>query len=488
MSMKNEIINMSIRTLSENLKSRKISAVEATRAYLERIAETEPLINAYITVCEDLALSEADKADKMLSELGDNAPILCGVPYALKDNIASNGVRMTCASRMLENFTPTYSAGVYNKVEKMGAVLLGKNNLDEFAMGSSCEKSYFGTSRNPLDTKCSPGGSSGGSAAAVCAKSALWSLGTDTGGSARQPASFCGVVSMKPTYGLVSRSGVVEFSSSFDTVCPITRSVYDNAIVLSAIIGRDEGDMTSLDISKDYTDKIDAQVRGLRVGVFYRFEDSCSDGCVSSTLRAVEKLREMGAVIGDAIVPSTDIILATYLVISAAEASSNFARFDGIKYGYKGEGESFAEIMTNSRAEGFGVEVKKRVLAGGYALSSADGDDYYRSAKTTQSEICRLTDHLWDRFDVIIMPTSSDVAFQIGAFDSDPSKMYKSDSFTTIANITGCPAITIPSGGDGVLSYGVTLMGPRLSEKRLYRAAYALESALSEYVSAEVAR
>ncbi len=486
--MNNEIIKKSVAELSNLIRSREVSAAEVTDAYLARIEETEPEINAYITVTSDEARRDAELADAVIAVEGDDAPILAGVPYSLKDNIMTAGIRSTCASRMLENFVPPYSATVHEKIGMCGGVLLGKNNLDEFAMGSSSEKSYFGTVRNPIDKTRSAGGSSGGSAAAVSACSTPWSVGTDTGGSTRQPASFCGVVSIKPTSGLVSRFGVAELSSSLDTVCPITRNVYDSALVLGCISGRDERDMTSLDVSEKYTDGIDSGVRGLRVGVFFGSYGACSAGCRNSFARSAEKLRKMGATVEEAVIPRTDIILATYLVICSAEASSNLARFDGLKYGYSAGGESYAEIMTKSRAEGFGAEVKKRILAGGYALSSIDGEDYYRSAKAAQAEVCSIVDGLWDKFDLLLMPTSADAAFVIGAHDADPAKMYASDLFTTIANITGCPAITLPSGGDGCLPYGVTLMGKRLSEKMLFRAAYALEDALSEYVKAEVAR
>ena len=486
--MKNEIINKTVAELSALLHARELSAADVTEAFLARVRETEPKINAYITVSADIARQDAKRADDMLSTDAEHAPVLCGIPYSLKDNIMTAGVRTTCASRMLEDFVPPYSATVYEKLSEGGGVLIGKNNLDEFAMGSSSERSYFGAVKNPIDHTRSAGGSSGGSAAAVSALSSPWSIGTDTGGSARQPASFCGVVSVKPTYGLVSRFGVTELSSSLDTVCPITRDVYDSALVLGCIAGRDERDMTSLNVSENYTDGIDTGVRGLRRGVFFGSYGACSTGCRSSFARAAEKLRKMGARVEEAVIPKTEIILASYLVICAAEASSNLARYDGLKYGYSADGESYSEIMSRSRAEGFGAEVKKRILAGGYALSSIGGENYYKSAKTAQAEVCSVVDKLWNSFDLILMPTSADAAFGLGAHDADPAKMYASDLFTTIANITGCPAITLPAGGDGCLPYGVTLMGARLSEKLLFRAAYALEDALAEYVKAEVAR
>ncbi len=482
---KDEIINYSVSKLSDKLHKREISACEAAEAYLARIEETEPQIRAYITVTDEKARENAIIADKILKNEGDNAPILCGVPFAVKDNITTKGIKTTCASRMLENFVPPYSAGVYEKISDMGGVLLGKTNLDEFAMGSSCEKSHFGTTKNPHDTSRSPGGSSGGSAAAVAVKSAPWAVGTDTGGSARQPASFCGVVSMKPTYGLVTRSGMVEFSSSLDTVSPITSDVYDNALVLGCMAGKDKRDMTSLDTSENYTDGISGGVRGFRIAILSGYESLCSDGCARCVRRAVKELEHLGAYFGETDVVSTDIILSAYLVISAAEASSNLSRFDGLKYGYSADGAGYEEIMKNTRTAAFGKEVKRRILTGGYALSSLDGEDYYRTAKAVQKEICRVIDELWETYDAILMPTASDVAFSIGAYNEAASDMYSSDRFTTIANITGCPAITVPSGGDGLLPYGVTLMGKHLSEKFLYRAAFALEGAVSEYLKAE---
>jgi len=416
--MMNEIINKSVSELSALLKRRELSAIQVTNEYLSMIESTEPEINAYISVTSDTALRDAERADAILSAGGESVPHLCGIPYSLKDNIMTEGIKSTCASRMLSDYTPPYSATVYERISKNGGVLLGKNNLDEFAMGSSSERSIFGAVKNPIDINRSAGGSSGGSAAAVAAGSAPWAVGTDTGGSTRQPAAFCGVVSIKPTYGLVSRFGVAEFSSSLDTVCPITRDVYDSAFVLGCISGRDERDMTSLDTDLDYTEGIDEGVNGLRVGVFFGAFDSCSEGCRSSFQRAADKLQRMGASVEEAEIPKTDIILASYLVISAAEASSNLARYDGLKYGYSETGNSYTEIMTRSRLLGFGDEVKKRILAGAYALKSLGGEDYYRSAKAAQAEICSLCDGLWDKFDVILMPTASDVAFKIGEYDA----------------------------------------------------------------------
>lgn len=477
-----KITDMTVSSLAAAVEKGELTSREITEAYLNRIGETEGRINAYITVCAEKALEAAEEADKR------DISAVKKLPFAVKDNIAVGGVKMTCASRMLENFVPTYTAGV---VEKMGGIVLGKTNLDEFAMGSSCEKSIIGATRNPISTDCSAGGSSGGSAAAVCARSAPWAVGTDTGGSARQPSAFCGVVSIKPTYGLVSRYGVTEFASSLDTVCPITRNVYDCALMLEQMAGHDARDMTSVDradYSEEYTSAIakNSGVRGLRIGLADDFEPLCGDAVVSCTLRAAEKLEKLGAVVERVKMPDSDSVLGAYLVISQAECSSNFSRYDGLKYGFSADGEDYREIMRNSRAHGFGDEVKRRILAGSYALSESHGGNFYGEIKRIRSDIRLEAEKIWERYDVVLSPTASDCAFRLGSYDADPTKLYGSDIFTVFANLVGIPAIQLPSGGDGVLPCGISLMSGKYSEPLLFSVASVLESELKDYVSAEV--
>lgn len=477
-----KITDMTVSSLASAVEKGELTPGEITAAYLCRIGETDEKINAYITVCADKALEAAAKADR-----GD-VPAVKRLPFAVKDNIAVSGVKMTCASRMLENFVPQYNASV---VEKMGGIVLGKTNLDEFAMGSSCEKSIIGATCNPISPERSAGGSSGGSAAAVCAKCAPWALGTDTGGSARQPSAFCGVVSMKPTYGLVSRFGVTEFASSLDTVCPITRNVYDCALVLEHMAGNDARDMTSVDkadFAGEYTSAIDENrgVHGLRIGLTEDFEPLCGDAVISCTLRAAQKLERLGASVERVKLPEADSVLGAYLVISQAECSSNLSRYDGLKYGCSAYGDDYREIMRNSRAYGFGDEVKRRILAGCYALSESHGGNFYSAVKRIRSDIRREAEKLWERYDVILSPTSSDCAFRLGSYDEDPTKLYGSDIFTVFANLTGIPAIQLPSGGDGLLPCGVSLMAGKYSEGLLFSAASVLEGELKDYISAEV--
>lgn len=481
----NDITKLTVVELSGAIARRELSSREVTDAYLERIDDVDGDIGSYITVTRDTALCQAERADEYIRNNEEIHP-LSGIPYSLKDNINVAGIKTTCASKMLADFVSPYSASVYEKLDGVGGVLLGKTNLDEFAMGSSCEKSYFGQTKNPLDTERSPGGSSGGSAAAVAGKMSPYSIGTDTGGSTRQPASFCTLVAMKPTYGLVSRYGVVEFASSLDTVSPITRDVYDNALVLSAMAGRDPRDMTSIDPTDDFLERIGDGVRGLKIGFMRDFDEHCTARAAESVGRAAMLLESIGADVEFVRLPSTDLSLNTYMVIAAAECSSNLARFDGLKYSCAEDGDSYAEIMTSSRMSGFGDEVKRRIITGAYALSSTYKGDYYRKIKAAQLEICKMTENLFKRYDMILTPTAAGKAFRLDSFDEDPTEIYGSDRFTILANLTGCPAITIPCGGNGEMPYGVMLMGPRLSEAKLYRAAYALEEVLKPYVKREV--
>ncbi len=473
-----ELTRFSLTELSEHLRRRAVSAVEVTEAYLAAIARQDGGVNAYITVTEAMAREQAAAADAVLGAGEGGA--LCGIPCSVKDNIAWKGVRTTCASRMLAAFVPPYSATVCEALMREGAVLLGKTNMDEFGMGSSCEKSMFGAVRNPLDFTRSAGGSSGGAAASVAAGEAAFALGSDTGGSARQPAAFCGLVAMKPTYGRVSRYGLVELASSLEQICPITRTVRDNAAVLSAIGGRDSRDMTTFEGEEPSLFGDAAAVRGLRVGIFAGYEAFCDLAVVCSVRRGIDALCRLGAFAEEVSLPSPTLARDIYLITMAAEASSNLARYDGIRYGHA------SRDVTASRSEGFGDEVRRRILAGSYALSSVYKGDYYRKIKAAQGALCRSIDEIFARYDVILMPTTGTAAFSLGSFDSSPTGLYDSDSFTVYANLTGAPAITIPCCDDGGLSIGLSLMGRHRSEALLYGVAEALEAELQSECKTEV--
>lgn len=479
-----QILELTVAQLNEKLHNRELSSADVTEAYIARIDETDGEICAYITKTYDLARENARKADEKLKQSHD-VSALVGVPFAVKDNIAVENYRMTCASRMLENFVPPYTATV---VEKAGGIVLGKTNLDEFAMGSSGEKSIIGASHNPLDKSRSTGGSSGGSAAATAAKMAPWAIGTDTGGSARQPASFCGLVSMKPTYGIISRYGVTELASSMDTVSPMTRDVYDNAMVLEAISGKDERDMTSLDPTVSFTTNIENGVQGMKIGLMRGIENYCGVRMTSAIERSAKLLERLGATVELIDIPEPEPVINTYVITTAAEASSNLARYDGLKYGYSVDADCYTDIMEKSRSEGFGEEVKRRIMAGAYILSSTISGEQYRHIMALRQNLCEQMDDILSKYDALLMPTASGKAFGKGGFEDDPTAMYNSDSFTAMANLTGCPAISLPCGGDGILPYGAMFMGAKMTEDKLYRIAYALEQELKIYIEKEVSR
>ena len=468
--------------LAEALERREVSAVELTMAYLSRMTTEEPLVNAYITPTARMALEQASRADERRRN-GEKTSPLCGIPYAVKDNFAVAGVPMTCASEMLRDFVPDYTAAVCERIGAAGGVLLGKTNLDEFAMGSFCERSIAGPTRNPLDPERSPGGSSGGSAAAVAAGEAAWAVGSDTGGSARQPAAFCGLVSVKPTYGLVSRRGMAELASSLDTVCPIAKTVEDCAMALTEMAGADPLDMTTYASAEDFRSALDEDPRGLTVGIADE-----GDGCAESVTRAVNRAAERLERLGVNVVPVTmplGMALEIYLIVASAEASSNMARYDGLRYGLHGAGATAADRMRDARTRGFGDEVKRRIVTGAYALSSTYGGGYYRKVKAAQQSVCRDTEAILSRVDAVLLPTASGPAFRLGSFADDPNALYRSDRFTTIANLTGCPALQLPGGGDGSMPVGISLMGGKRSEGVLFRLAAALERELEDDVRKE---
>ena len=472
---------MGIAEWREQLKRGEVSARELTDQHLSRIEAVEPSINAYTEVTAERARSDADRIDAARAA-GEELPPLAGVPLAIKDNLCTQGVRTTCSSRMLESFVPPYESTVTGRLWQAGAVLLGKTNLDEFAMGSSTETSVFGPSRNPWNTDKVPGGSSGGSAAAVAAGECLGSLGSDTGGSIRQPASFCGVVGLKPTYGRVSRYGLVAFASSLDQVGPFATNVADAAELLQVIAGEDPRDSTCLKAPvPDYRAALQQPVAGLKVGIVREcFEAEGLDPEVkASVMAAAAQLEALGCELVDVSCPRFNDGIATYYVIAPSEASANLARYDGVKYGYRAaDATSLAEMTSRSRAEGFGDEVKRRILIGTYALSAGYVDAYYKKAQQVRTLIRRDFDCAFGTVDVLLTPTSPTTAFGFGAHSEDPLAMYLADLLTIPANMAGLPAISLPCGFDGAgLPIGVQLITGVLQEERLLQVAWHYEQA-----------
>lgn len=488
-------INLSTVTgCRDALRKREISAVELTGIFLERIRRNDGALGAYLTLCGTEAMEAAKRADAYLSGVVEENELkhsaLMGIPYACKDNLTTKGIRTTCASRMLESFIPPYDASAVERMREAGAVLLGKTNMDEFAMGSACENSALGKTVHPLDKTRSPGGSSGGSAAAVAAGEAVFALGSDTGGSARQPASFCGLVSMKPTYGLVPRYGLVEFASSMDTVCPMTRTVEDNRLVLAALAGQDPRDMTSLALPQEWygalmNDILVEDLKGKRIALAEGIGRWCDKATAENTIRAAKLLEEAGCIVEEVPLPSPEHALEVYVILTAAESSSNLARYDGIRYGTPGTGDSYREMGADARTTGFGEEVTRRILTGTYALSEAHGGKYFHKIKQVQGNIQRQTEEILSRYDAFLMPTTGSTAFPLAVGDKAQDR-YDSDRYTVYANLTGLPAIQIPSGGDGRLPTGVSLLGRRYGELELYKLAARLEEMLTEANQREV--
>jgi aspartyl-tRNA(Asn)/glutamyl-tRNA(Gln) amidotransferase subunit A len=461
------------------LRSGEVSAAETARALLERIAGTDPQLNAYITVLGDAALEQAGEADRML-KAGDGGA-LCGVPVGIKDNICIRGVRTTCASRMLENFFPPYDANAIELLRAQGSVFLGKCNMDEFAMGSSTETSYFGTVRNPHDLSRVPGGSSGGSAAAVAAGSAVVAIGSDTGGSIRQPASLCGVVGMKPTYGMVSRYGLIAFASSLDQIGPLARSVRDCAMVLDAIVKGDSRDTTSImDAQDGFEARLNIDMKGKRVGLPREyFAQGVDEEVRDAVLEAAKTFESMGAVCEECSLPLAEYALVAYYLVSSAEASSNLARYDGVRYGYRAHGaKDHEEMFVRSRSEGFGREVKRRIMLGAYVLSAGYYDAYYKKAQQVRTLIMRDYAALFNKYDFLLTPASPTTAWKEGARIDDPLRMYAADMCTVPVNIAGLPALVLACGrGEGGLPIGMQIIGPARSDALVLGAGYAYEQA-----------
>ena len=473
-----ELYELTVHELRDKLAKNEITAEEITKSYIKRIEEKEPEVKAFVNTTLDEALKAAQEADKK-RQAGEKVSELAGIPIGIKDNICTKGVKTTCSSKMLENFVSPYDATVMEKINNEKLVMLGKLNMDEFAMGASTEYSYFKKTSNPWDLKKVPGGSSGGSAAAVAADLVPWSLGSDTGGSVRQPAAFCGTVGLKPTYGLVSRYGLVAFASSLDQIGPITKDVEDNAMLLNIIAGHDKKDSTSANVEKkDYTKALVNDVKGLRVGIPKEyFGDGINPEVKEAVMAVAKKYEEMGAIVEECSISVTDYALATYYILACAEASSNLGRFDGIRYGYRTENyNNLRDIYRNSRSEGFGSEVKRRIILGTYVLSSGYYDAYYKKALQVRTVVKNAFKQLFEKYDVLLTPTSPTVAFDIGTRSNNPLEMYLADICTVSINIGGVPAISVPCGLDSQgMPIGFQLIGNHFDEETLYRAAYTYE-------------
>ncbi len=474
-----ELYEQTIHDLQAQLQARQVSSVEITNSFLNRIESTDPSINAFITVTKEQALLDAAAADQRIAN-GNCAP-LTGIPVALKDIFLTEGVRTTCASKMLDNFIAPYDATAWARMKSQGAVLLGKLNQDEFAMGSSCENSAFGPTRNPWNREHIPGGSSGGSAAAIAAQQAVATLGTDTGGSIRQPASHCGCVGIKPTYGRVSRYGVIAYASSLDHVGPMTRDVTDAALLLGAIAGHDPKDSTSVDCPvPDYTAALKQGVKGLKIGLPKEYFIDGLDPDVQQAMdQAIAVYRQLGAEFVEVSLPHTNYAVATYYLIATAEASSNLARYEGVRFGHRAKDTAgLIDLMIQSRSEGFGAEVKRRIMLGTYALSSGYYDAYYIKAQKVRTLIQQDFIEAFKSVDLLLTPVAPTPAFRIGEKTADPLQMYLSDIFTIPVNLAGICGISVPAGiSSNGLPIGLQLLGRPFGEETILRAAFDFEQA-----------
>ena len=468
-------------TLSEvagKIKNKEVTIKEVLDDIYSRIEDVEPKVDAYITLTKDLAYKRAEELQERLNN-GEDIGVLGGVPIAIKDNICTNGVKTTCASKMLENFTPIYDATVVKKLEEAGAIIVGKTNMDEFAMGSSTETSYFKKTKNPWNLNRVPGGSSGGSAAAVSSDMAFAALGSDTGGSIRQPASYCSVVGLKPTYGLISRFGLIAFASSLDQIGPFTKNVEDAAIMLNVISGHDKLDTTSADIEKiDYTKALVSDVKGKVIGIPTDFiTEGISKDVKQAYDNAIDTLKAAGAKIEEIKLEYAKYSLATYYIIATAEASSNLGRYDGIRYGYRAKDfNDLDELYVKSRTEGFGDEVKRRIMLGTYVLSSGYYDAYYKRAQQVRTLIVDNFKKAFEKCDVIMIPTAPNTSFKFGAHNASPLEMYLEDIYTVPVNIAGLPGISVPGGfGKNGMPIGIQFIAKAFDEQNLLQVAYTFE-------------
>lgn len=466
-----------IHELHQLLKSKQVSSEEITKSVFERIDQVEDKVKAFVTQTREIALAKAKEVDDKIAR-GEEIGPLAGIPVVIKDNMCTRGILTTCSSKMLHNFVPPYDATVVKKLADAGAVMIGKSNLDEFAMGSSTENSRFFPTRNPWDLERVPGGSSGGSAAAVAADETVYSLGSDTGGSIRQPASFCGVVGLKPTYGLVSRYGLVAFASSLDQIGPFSKDVTDAAIIMNTIAGHDPCDSTSVNYNvPDYTKSLVNDVRGIKIGIPKEYFVEGIQPDVRELIEdAIKKFESLGAVCEEMSLPHTEYALPVYYILAPAEASSNLARYDGVGYGYRDESaDDIVSMYMKTRSEGFGAEVKRRIMLGTYALSSGYYDAYYLKALKVRTLIKQDFDRAFEKYDVILTPTSPSTAFKFGEKSDNPMEMYLSDICTIAVNLAGIPGISIPCGLSQGLPIGLQLIGKPLGEETLFRVAYTYE-------------
>ncbi len=473
---------MTILKYHQMLINKEISALELTNLYYDHIEKNDEQIGAYITLCKEQAMNMANRAQEKINN--QQATYLTGIPMAIKDNICTKDIKTTCGSKILENFIPPYNATVVEKLNSQEAIILGKVNLDEFAMGGSTENSYFHKTTNPYDNTKVPGGSSGGSAACVASDMAVYALGSDTGGSIRQPAAFCGIVGLKPTYGTISRNGLVAFASSLDQIGPLTKTVEDAGLVLNGIAGIDKFDSTSSNSGiSDYTVNMKNDVKNKKLALPKNYLASgLAPDVKQSILQAIKVYEKMGVTVEEVDLQFTDYAIAAYYIISSAEASSNLARYDGVKYGYRSENfNNLLELYKNSRSEGFGEEVKRRIMLGTYVLSSGYYDAYYKKALQVRTLIKGEFDKLFETYDGIIGPTAPTTAYGIGEKTDDPLEMYLGDIYTVSVNIAGLPAISIPCGFDSQkLPIGLQLIGKAFDETTLLQLAYAYEQEVAK--------
>lgn len=486
-----DILSMTALKIGAAIKEKKITAVDAVKAVLDSIAKTDWAVNAYITVNGEEALKRAEEVQLKIDK-GELTGPLAGVPFAVKDNICTKGVKTSCASKILGDFAPVYNATVIEKLENEGAIVLGKVNMDEFAMGSTSETSAYGETKNPWDLTKVPGGSSGGAAASVASKEAVIALGSDTGGSIRQPAAYCGVTGLKPTYGTVSRFGLIAYASSLDQIGPVAKDVADCAAAMDMICGIDKNDGTSLDIgTPDYLKNLTDDVKGMKIGLPKEcFETKGLDPEVAESVKSVaEVLKQKGAIVEEISLPFLDYVIPAYYIIAAAEASSNLSRFDGVKYGFRAKDyDGLTDLYNATRSEGFGDEVKKRILLGTFVLSSGYYDAYYRKALRVKAVIKQKFDEIFQNYDLILCPVAPTTAPKIGDSLNDPMQMYLSDIFTVSVNIAGLPGLSVPCGFDkSGMPIGAQLIGQVLSEQKVLNAGFAFQNATDYHKkSAEV--
>ena len=472
-----DIMSLTAVELGKKIKAKEISVKEATQAYLDQIEKVEADVHSYVTIDKEGALKRAEEVQKLIDDGTLQSP-LAGVPVAIKDNMCTKGTRTTCSSKILENFVPTFTSEAVLNLEKAGAVIIGKTNMDEFAMGSTTETSYYGVTRNPWNLEHVPGGSSGGSCAAVAAGECAYALGSDTGGSIRQPSSFCGVTGIKPTYGTVSRYGLIAYGSSLDQIGPIAKDVTDCAAILETIASHDVKDSTSVEREYDFTSALTDDVKGMKIGIPRDyFGDGLSADVKEQILNAVKALEEKGAVVEEFDLSLVKYAIPAYYIIADAEASSNLARFDGVKYGYRTEEyEGLHNMYKKTRSEGFGAEVKRRIMLGSFVLSSGYYDAYYLKALRTMALIKQAFDKAFAKYDMIVAPAAPTTAPELGKSLSDPMKMYLSDIYTISVNLAGLPGISIPVGKDSKgLPVGMQLIGDCFQEKKIIQAAYTFE-------------